>query len=130
MHKRLKKTLKDERLRDLATFPFLAEGHDPRNVPAWMGLVAYLEQRFGTWHVPGGMARIAEVLAARLATRGVTVLRGTPARDVVLRKGRAVAVAADLCTWAAMRLGEQRCGSVARVLMLDATGSQGRADLR
>ncbi|WP_370038481.1 phytoene desaturase family protein [Nocardioides sp.] len=95
LHKRLKKTLKDERLRDLATFPFLAEGHDPRNVPAWMGLVAYLEQRFGTWHVPGGMARIAEVLAARLATRGVTVLRGTPARDVVLREGRAVAVRTD-----------------------------------
>ena len=95
LHKRLKKTLKDERLRDLATFPFLAEGHDPRNVPAWMGLVAYLEQRFGTWHVPGGMARITEVLGARLATRGVTVLRGTPARDVVLREGRAVAVRTD-----------------------------------
>ncbi len=95
LHKRLKKTLKDERLRDLATFPFLAEGHDPRNVPAWMGLVAYLEQRFGTWHVPGGMARITEVLGARLATRGVTVLRGPPARDVVLREGRAVAVRTD-----------------------------------
>ncbi|WP_298747527.1 NAD(P)/FAD-dependent oxidoreductase, partial [uncultured Nocardioides sp.] len=95
LHKRLKRTLKDERLRDLATFPFLADGHDPRNVPAWMGLVAYLEQRFGTWHVRGGMARVGEVMAGRLTTRGVTVLLGTPARDVVLREGRAVAVRTD-----------------------------------
>jgi UDP-galactopyranose mutase len=41
---------------------------------------SYIEQNFGVWTVPGGMGRLADVLAQRLATRGVTVLTGTTAR--------------------------------------------------
>lgn len=95
LHKRLRRTLGDERLREVATYPFEADGHDPRNVPAWMGLVAYLEQRFGTWRVPGGMAALGTVLTDRLGTRGVSVLAGTMVRDVVVRGGRAVGVTTD-----------------------------------
>lgn len=95
LHKRLRRRFRDERLREVAAHPFVADGHQPRDVPAWMGLVAYLEQRFGTWRVPGGMARLGEVLAARLGTRGVQVLLGTRAHDVVVHAGRAVAVATD-----------------------------------
>jgi len=40
---------------------------------------AYVEQRFAAWTVDGGLARLGEVLADRLATRGVTVLTGTRA---------------------------------------------------
>lgn len=92
MHKRLRRTFRDERQREVAGHPFLAQGHELRNVPAWMGLVAFLEQRFGTWTVPGGMARLGEVLGSRLATRKVQVLLETRALDVVVRDGRAVAV--------------------------------------
>ena len=52
------------------------DGHDPRNVPAWLGTTAYLEQNFGAWTVPGGMAALAEALASRMETRGVSVLTG------------------------------------------------------
>ncbi|WP_028650601.1 phytoene desaturase family protein [Nocardioides halotolerans] len=93
LHKRLRRTFKDERLRQVAAHPFVADGHDPRNVPAWAGLVAYLEQRFGAWTVAGGMAALTAALTARMATRGVTVALGTAATDVVVRDGRAVAVA-------------------------------------
>lgn len=93
LFKRLRKTFKDERLRLVAGHPFVAEGHDLRNVPAWAGMTAYVEQRFGAWTVEGGMARLGDALVARLATRRVTVLTGTAARDVVVREGRAVAVA-------------------------------------
>ncbi|WP_109506029.1 phytoene desaturase family protein [Nocardioides speluncae] len=92
MHKRLKRTLKDERLRLMAGFPFLLDGHELRNVPAWLGVTAYVEQNFGAWTVPGGMARLTAVLGDRLATRKVEVLLSTTAEDVVLRDGRAVAV--------------------------------------
>ncbi|GAB3768245.1 UDP-galactopyranose mutase [Nocardioides ginsengisegetis] len=95
LHKRLRKTFKDERLRLVAGHPFVAEGHDLRNVPAWAGLVSYLEQRFGCWTVEGGMPRLGTALAERLVTRQVTVLTGTDVRDIVLRGGRAVAVATD-----------------------------------
>jgi phytoene dehydrogenase-like protein len=93
LHRRLKKTFKDERLRQVAAHPFVADGHDLRNVPAWAGLVSYLEQRFGAWTVTGGMAGLTAALTARLATRGVTVALGVEVTDVVVREGRAVAVA-------------------------------------
>ena len=93
LFKRLKKTFKDERLRMVAAHPFVAEGHDLRNVPAWAGVTAYVEQRFGTWTVEGGMARIGAALEERLATRQVTVLTSTEVTDLVVREGRVVAVA-------------------------------------
>jgi UDP-galactopyranose mutase len=93
--KRLKGAFRDERLRLVAGHPFVADGHDLRNVPAWLGVTAYVEQRFGAWTVPGGIAALGEAMAARLETRRATVLTGTEARDVVVRGGRAVAVATD-----------------------------------
>lgn len=91
--KRLKKSLKDDRLRLLAAHPFVFDGHDPRDVPAWMGMVSYVEQRFGAWSIEGGFGRLSDVLAQRLATRKVTVLLDTQVTDIVVRGGRAVAVA-------------------------------------
>lgn len=90
--RRLKRTFKDERLRLVAGHPLVAEGHDLRNVPAWLGTTAYVEQRFGAWTVDGGMARLADALVTRLGTRGVTALTATEATDLVVREGRAVAV--------------------------------------
>jgi UDP-galactopyranose mutase len=91
--KRIRRSLKDRRMRLVASFPFDAEGHDPRDVPAWAGLVHYLEQRFGAWTVPGGMHQLAAVLEQRLAIRKVTVLTGTTVTDVLLRDGVVAGVA-------------------------------------
>ncbi|MDO7869328.1 phytoene desaturase family protein [Nocardioides jiangxiensis] len=93
--KRLKKDFRDERLRLVAGHPFFMDGHDLRNVPAWMGVNAYVEQNFGTWTTPGGMAALAEAMADRLRTRRVDVRLGTTVTDIVQREGRAVAVATD-----------------------------------
>jgi UDP-galactopyranose mutase len=95
LHKRLRKDFGDERQRLVAGHRFVAEGHDLRNVPAWLGVMSYVEQRFGAWTVPGGMAALRDVLRARLETRRVTVLTANPARDLVLRDGRVAAVATD-----------------------------------
>ena len=92
LHKRLRRAFRDDRLSDVAAHPFVAAGHDLRNVPAWAGVETYLEQCFGAWTVPGGMHRLRDLLAARLATRGVTVLLDTPVLDLVVREGRAAAV--------------------------------------
>ena len=93
LHKRLKKDFKDERLRLIAGHRFVAEGHDLRNVPSWLGVMAYVEQRFGAWAIPGGMARLGAALAGRLETRKVTVLTDTLVDDLVVRDGRVAAVA-------------------------------------
>ena len=98
LHKRLRKTFRDERLRLVAGHRFVAEGHDLRNVPAWLGLHAYLEQKFGGWTVPGGFSQISEALTARLATRKVTVETGTVVTDLVVHGGRCVGVATSTGT--------------------------------
>ena len=85
--------LKDDRLRLLATYPAVAEGHELRDVPAWAGVTAYVEQRFGAWTVAGGMGVLADALTARLATRRVEVRTGVEVRDLVVRGGTVVAVA-------------------------------------
>lgn len=90
--RRLKKDFKDERLRLVAAHPFVADGHDPRDVPAWMGVQAYVEQNFGIWTVPGGMAGLATAMADRLETRRVSVELDTTVSDIIVREGRAVAV--------------------------------------
>lgn len=93
--KRMKRSLKDERLRLVAGHPFAFDGHDVRNVPAWQGVVSYVEQTFGAWTVPGGMGKLADAMAQRLATRGVDVRLATEARDIAVREGRAAAVVTD-----------------------------------
>ena len=87
--------LKDDRLRMMATYAAVVEGHEPRDVPAWVGVTAYVEQRFGAWTVAGGMAGLADALVTRLATRKVEVRTDVEVRDLVLRGGRAVAVSTD-----------------------------------
>lgn len=84
LHKITMKGLKDDRLRDLAVAPALMEGHDPRNVPAWAGMVSYVEQKFGTWTVPGGMGLLNAAMVERLGTRGVTVHTGVTVLDLVV----------------------------------------------
>ncbi len=94
LHQVVRKAFRrDERLRRLALTHPVLDGHDPRNVPAWLGVLDYVEQNFGTWTVPGGMGRLSEAMAKRLGERRVEVLLGTTARDIVVRAGRAVAVA-------------------------------------
>lgn len=93
LHKAVQRSFrKDERLRALALVDVVLEGHDPRNVPAWVGLWAYVDQNFGSWTVPGGMGLLAEALEQRLRTRGVTVLPSTPVEDVARLGDRVVGV--------------------------------------
>lgn len=92
LQKSVHKQLRDPRLRQIALHHAVSEGQDPRNVPAWVGVWSYVEQTFGSWTVPGGMGALSEAMADRLGTRGVEVLTGTEATDLVVREGRVVAV--------------------------------------
>jgi phytoene dehydrogenase-like protein len=91
LQRRLRRISRDPRLTAVAGHPFIAEGHALRDVPAWAGVSAYLEQRFGAWAFVGGTAALRDALVARLGTRRVAVA-DTHADDVVVRNGRAVAV--------------------------------------
>ena len=90
LDKVLRKTFKDERLREVAAFPAALEGHDLRNVPAWMGMWTYVEQRFGSWTVPGrdGVARGRARLAAGDPRRHGAAVHPGPRPRAVRWQGR------------------------------------------
>jgi phytoene dehydrogenase-like protein len=91
LHRRVRSGLRDERQRLVASVPFTTDGHVPRDVPAWAGLTAYLEQRFGAWGVAGGTGSLLAALVRRLETRGVQSVTAR-ARDIVVRDGRVTGV--------------------------------------
>lgn len=94
--KRLRRAFRDDRPATVAGHLFVADGHDLRNVPAWAGVVSHLEQLFGAWTLRGGMHRLTDLLEARLATRGVTVVLESTALDLVVRDGRVAAVRTEM----------------------------------
>lgn len=61
-----RRTLTDPRLRLILDRYATYAGADPRRAPAVLAVIPYLEQRFGCWHVPGGLARIPPALVDRL----------------------------------------------------------------
>src|SRR4051794_32618332 len=68
LDKRLRRSLPAPRARLVAASPFEYDGHALRDVPAWAGLTAYLEQRFGVWAPAGGSGVLLEALVRRLGT--------------------------------------------------------------
>ncbi|WAX77368.1 phytoene desaturase family protein [Streptomyces sp. KMM 9044] len=98
--------LRDPRLRMWLERYATYSGSDPRRAPAVLAVVSYVEQRYGTWYVPGGLRLLADALEQRCtelgvrfryncriaavdaSARGVTGLRladgGTAAADIVV----------------------------------------------
>jgi UDP-galactopyranose mutase len=95
LHRVVHRRLQDGRLRTLALSSTLLDGQDPRRVPAWMAMGAYVEQNFGVWTVRGGLGALAEVLAKRLRERKVQVHLGTTALDLRLHGARVTGVLTD-----------------------------------
>ncbi|WP_181765571.1 phytoene desaturase family protein [Streptomyces albidus (ex Kaewkla and Franco 2022)] len=81
--------LRDPRLAAMLTGCAHAYGLDPRRAPAGAAVLAYLEHTFGSWHVRGGMRRLAEALYERCLERGVDFRFGTEVLRVREENGRA-----------------------------------------
>ena len=92
MYRMVRRDLHDKRLQAMALHPAIIDGHNPRDVPAWMGLWAYVEENFGTWRPIGGMSALRDALINRLETRKVTTLTSTPVNDLAIEGGRVVGV--------------------------------------
>ncbi len=75
----LRREMTDERLRQLATYPFVLAGSRPQDIPAYAAVHAYVERSSGVWSLPNdGLATLTDALLARLYERGVTVRCDTP----------------------------------------------------
>lgn len=108
LHREVRRTFKDDRLRRMALDPVRLAGDDPRLVPAAASVVHHVERNFGRWAVEGGPTALADALERRLQERSVEVRTGTAALDVVVAGGRVTGVrtvdgtvAADVVAWCA-----------------------------
>ena len=71
-------------------------GSDPRKAPAALATIPYVEQTFGSWHIGGGVHRLAQALEVRCAERKVDIRLNSDVIRVTLAEGRASGV--DLAT--------------------------------
>jgi phytoene desaturase len=87
-----RRRLSDPRLRAILDRYASYAGSDPGRVPAVLGVIAYVEQVLGCWHVVGGIHRLVEALAARVGERGALIRCGVAVRSVEIAGGRVAAV--------------------------------------
>jgi phytoene desaturase len=80
--------LRDPRLGTLLDRYATYSGSDPRRAPAALATVPYVEQRYGSWYVRGGLRRLAAAVAERAVDRGAVVRTGTAVREVRTEGGR------------------------------------------
>ena len=88
-------TLRDPRLRMILDRYATYTGSDPRQAPAVLATIPYVEQTFGAWHIGGGLGRLADALASRCQERGVEIQLRTPVARVQITDGRATGVVLD-----------------------------------
>jgi 1-hydroxycarotenoid 3,4-desaturase len=108
-------------------------GADPFQATATLMLIAHLEAR-GVWLVDGGMHAVAQAVARLAEARGVRLLLGTAAQEIVVRGGRVAGVTlangdhlaahdvlfnGDVSALAAGRLGDAVRGAVTGVARPD-----------
>jgi phytoene desaturase len=77
--------LRDPRLRMMLDRYATYSGSDPRQAPGVLATVPFVEQTYGSWYVPGGLHRIAELLAERAARLGVEIRTGADVREVLVK---------------------------------------------
>src|SRR4051812_3707913 len=51
-------------------------GSDPRQAPAALAVIPYIEQAFGAWYVDGGLHLLGEAIADRAVERGARIRLG------------------------------------------------------
>ncbi len=66
-------TFKDLRMQMWLNRYATYSGSNPFSAPATLGCIPFVEQRFGAWHVQGGLARLADALHALATEVGVEV---------------------------------------------------------
>jgi len=84
--------LSDPRQRTLFERYATYTGSDPRRAPAALGVVPYLEQRFGGWYLRGGLGTLADELARRVIGLGGKIRTSTEVTRIETAGDRASGV--------------------------------------
>jgi phytoene desaturase len=88
------KLFDDARLRQWFNRYATYSGSSPWRAPATLSCIPYIEQRYGCWYIPGGLARLAESLERTAKTAGAQLVTNAEVEGVhaVNREIRAITV--------------------------------------
>lgn len=67
-------------------------GSDPRQAPAALLSIAFVESAFGAWHISGGIGRLSELLGERINELGGTIHLHSRVRKVIINRGQATGI--------------------------------------
>jgi phytoene desaturase len=84
--------LRDPRLRVYLDRYATYTGSDPRRAPAALAVVPYVEQKFGAWHVRGGLHRLGQAVCDRAQERGARIRTNADVVEVLVEGRRAAGV--------------------------------------
>ena len=62
-------------------------GSDPREAPAALASIPYVERHFGGWYVEGGLVRLGEMLAKRCVAIGVSIRCSSAVASILTSRG-------------------------------------------
>ncbi len=83
LHQRATWTFADPRLVQWACRYATYAGSDPWRVPATLGCIPHIEQAFGCWALLGGLATLADALAAAATSLGASVRTGAEVAEIL-----------------------------------------------
>lgn len=87
---RIRRTVRDARLRQVLGYPAVFLGTEPRSAPSMYHLMSHFDMVEGVWYPMGGFARVVEALAALAERAGVRVRAGERVRRILVAdRGRA-----------------------------------------
>lgn len=84
LHQRAALTFRDPRLVQWACRYATYAGSDPWRVPATLGCIPHVEQAHGCWALLGGLASLADALAAAATSLGASVRTGAEVASVLV----------------------------------------------
>lgn len=86
------RVVSEKRLRYIIDRYATYTGSDPREVPAVLLTIAFVEEAFGAWHVRGGLGKIVEKVLARAEENGVQLRLNSSVTSIEDENGRVSAL--------------------------------------
>lgn len=81
----VRKGVRDPRLRQMLEFPVLFLGAKAADIPSFYRFMNYADMALGSWHVEGGMIRVAEGMKSLAESMGVEVRTSCEADRIAVR---------------------------------------------
>ncbi len=89
---KVRRGVRDERLRRVLEFPSLFLGAKPDKTPSFYRFMNHADMALGTWHVEGGISRVADALVQLAESLGVRIETRHPVREIVVERSRVCGV--------------------------------------